>query len=64
MKSYKVVMVFVCIVDIDECAELTTCPNAKFECKNKPGSVDCFCRYIKTKDTDRCGMCTILHVRY
>ncbi|TNN66489.1 Fibrillin-1 [Liparis tanakae] len=41
--------------DIDECAELTTCPNAKFECKNKPGSVDCFCRYIKTKDTDRCG---------
>ncbi|XP_059215533.1 mucin-like protein [Centropristis striata] len=41
--------------DIDECAELTTCPNAKFECKNKPGSVDCFCRYQKTKDTDGCG---------
>ncbi|KAM8738329.1 mucin-like protein [Acanthopagrus schlegelii] len=41
--------------DINECEELATCPNAKFECKNKPGSVDCFCRYQKTKDTDRCG---------
>ncbi|TDH00847.1 hypothetical protein EPR50_G00174060 [Perca flavescens] len=41
--------------DIDECAALTTCPNAKFECKNKPGSVECICRYQKTKDTDGCG---------
>ncbi|XP_074501535.1 uncharacterized protein LOC141773590 [Sebastes fasciatus] len=41
--------------DIDECAELATCPNAKFECKNTPGSVDCYCRYQKTKDTDGCG---------
>ncbi|XP_039995969.1 fibrillin-2 isoform X3 [Xiphias gladius] len=41
--------------DIDECAELSTCPNAKFECKNKPGSVDCVCRYKDTKDTDGCG---------
>lgn len=41
--------------DIDECAILSTCPNAKFECKNKPGSVDCFCRYQNTKDTDGCG---------
>ncbi|XP_078016684.1 uncharacterized protein LOC117248622 [Epinephelus lanceolatus] len=41
--------------DIDECADLETCPNAKFECKNKPGSVDCSCRYQKTKDTDGCG---------
>ncbi|KAI3362951.1 hypothetical protein L3Q82_011622, partial [Scortum barcoo] len=41
--------------DIDECAELSTCPNAKFECKNKPGSVDCFCRYKTLKDTDGCG---------
>ncbi|XP_029306046.1 uncharacterized protein LOC115020232 [Cottoperca gobio] len=51
----NVLTVFVCIVDIDECAELTTCPNAKFECKNKPGSVNCFCRYQKSKDTDGCG---------
>ncbi|XP_068452725.1 mucin-like protein, partial [Clinocottus analis] len=41
--------------DIDECAELTTCINAKFECKNKPGSVDCFCRYKKTENMDGCG---------
>ncbi|KAG7512990.1 fibrillin-1-like isoform X1 [Solea senegalensis] len=41
--------------DIDECAEVSTCPNAKFECRNKPGSVDCFCRYKDTTDTDGCG---------
>ncbi|XP_042290199.1 fibrillin-1 [Thunnus maccoyii] len=41
--------------DIDECANISTCPNAKFECKNKPGSVDCSCRYQNTKDTDGCG---------
>ncbi|XP_034080829.1 mucin-like protein isoform X2 [Gymnodraco acuticeps] len=41
--------------DVDECAELATCPNAKFECKNTPGSVECFCRYKKTRDTDGCG---------
>ncbi|XP_075903434.1 uncharacterized protein LOC142902350 [Nelusetta ayraudi] len=41
--------------DIDECAVLSTCPNAKFECKNQPGSVDCSCRYHNTKDTDGCG---------
>ncbi|XP_061646281.1 mucin-like protein [Phyllopteryx taeniolatus] len=41
--------------DIDECADMSTCPNAKFECKNKPGSVDCFCRYQNAMDSDRCG---------
>ncbi|CAJ1066921.1 fibrillin-1 [Xyrichtys novacula] len=41
--------------DIDECAELSTCPNAKFECRNTPGSVECFCRYQNAKDTDGCG---------
>ncbi|XP_051936932.1 fibrillin-1 isoform X2 [Hippocampus zosterae] len=41
--------------DIDECAEMSTCPNAKFECKNKPGSVDCFCRYQNAQDSDGCG---------
>uniref|UniRef100_A0A3B4WAF5 Si:ch73-105b23.6 n=1 Tax=Seriola lalandi dorsalis TaxID=1841481 RepID=A0A3B4WAF5_SERLL len=40
---------------IDECEELSTCSNAKFECKNKPGSVDCLCRYKNTKDTDGCS---------
>uniref|UniRef100_A0A3Q3LYD4 Si:ch73-105b23.6 n=1 Tax=Labrus bergylta TaxID=56723 RepID=A0A3Q3LYD4_9LABR len=39
---------------IDECAELSTCPNAKFECKNTPGAVDCFCRYQNNKDADGC----------
>uniref|UniRef100_G3NDM3 Si:ch73-105b23.1 n=2 Tax=Gasterosteus aculeatus aculeatus TaxID=481459 RepID=G3NDM3_GASAC len=41
--------------DIDECAELTTCGNAKFECRNGPGSVACLCRYRRSKDTDGCG---------
>ncbi|XP_077470036.1 mucin-like protein [Stigmatopora argus] len=41
--------------DIDECAEMSTCPNAKFECKNIPGSVECFCRYQNDMDTDECG---------
>ncbi|XP_049591742.1 fibrillin-2 isoform X1 [Syngnathus scovelli] len=41
--------------DIDECAEMSTCPNAKFECRNKPGSVECFCRYQNDKDPDGCG---------
>ncbi|XP_035028119.1 mucin-like protein [Hippoglossus stenolepis] len=41
--------------DINECAEVSTCPNAKFECKNKPGSVECLCRYKDSKDTDGCG---------
>ncbi|XP_024916753.1 mucin-like protein [Cynoglossus semilaevis] len=38
--------------DIDECADLSTCQNAKFECKNTPGSVECICRY---KDSNGCG---------
>lgn len=61
LKYYNHIPLFmcVCVVDIDECADLSTCPNAKFECKNKPGSVDCFCRYQNTKDTDGCGMCTM-----
>lgn len=46
------------IADIDECAELTTCGNAKFQCRNGPGSVACLCRYRRSKDTDGCGMCT------
>ncbi|XP_034537476.1 mucin-like protein [Notolabrus celidotus] len=41
--------------DINECEELSTCPNAKFECKNTPGSVECFCRYQNAKESDRCG---------
>lgn len=53
----------VCVVDIDECEDLSACPNAKFECKNKPGSVDCFCRYQKTKDTDGCGTFTTVRVQ-
>nr|XP_057916324.1 fibrillin-3 isoform X3 [Doryrhamphus excisus] len=41
--------------DIDECADLSACPNAKYECKNKPGSVDCFCRYENPQESDGCG---------
>ncbi|XP_028325378.1 fibrillin-1 isoform X3 [Gouania willdenowi] len=41
--------------DVDECAALTACANAKYECKNKPGSFDCSCRYQDTKDTKGCG---------
>uniref|UniRef100_A0A3Q3J623 Uncharacterized protein n=1 Tax=Monopterus albus TaxID=43700 RepID=A0A3Q3J623_MONAL len=40
---------------IDECAWLSTCPNAKYECKNKPGSVDCLCRYQKTSSSEGCN---------
>ncbi|XP_055358339.1 mucin-like protein isoform X2 [Betta splendens] len=31
--------------DVDECETLQFCPNAKFECKNSPGSFTCLCRY-------------------
>ncbi|TMS04304.1 Calmodulin [Larimichthys crocea] len=41
--------------DIDECADLSACPSAKFECQNKPGSFDCFCRYQNSRNTDGCG---------
>lgn len=50
------------MLDIDECEDLSACPNAKFECKNKPGSVDCFCRYQDAKDTDGCGRFTVFDV--
>ncbi|XP_028279854.1 mucin-like protein [Parambassis ranga] len=41
--------------DTDECAGLMACQNAKYECKNKPGSFECLCRYHNTKDTEGCG---------
>ncbi|XP_061602077.1 neurogenic locus notch homolog protein 1-like [Cololabis saira] len=41
--------------DIDECAALMACENAKYECRNKPGSFECFCRYQNTKNTEGCG---------
>ncbi|XP_054885376.1 mucin-like protein [Poeciliopsis prolifica] len=36
--------------DVDECATLMPCKNAKYECVNKHGSYDCKCRY-----EDGCG---------
>ncbi|XP_043991780.1 mucin-like protein [Gambusia affinis] len=36
--------------DVDECANLMPCKNAKYECVNKHGSYDCKCRY-----EDGCG---------
>ncbi|KAG9344479.1 hypothetical protein JZ751_011149 [Albula glossodonta] len=41
--------------DIDECLDPSACPNAKFECVNTPGSVQCSCRYQNTKESDGCG---------
>ncbi|XP_069000233.1 neurogenic locus Notch protein [Embiotoca jacksoni] len=41
--------------DTDECAALTACENAKYECKNKPGSFECLCRYQNNKDIEGCG---------
>ncbi|XP_034040284.1 fibrillin-2 [Thalassophryne amazonica] len=43
------------VPDIDECQELSACPNAKFVCVNQPGSFTCNCRYQKTKEADNCG---------
>ncbi|KAK7901518.1 hypothetical protein WMY93_018287 [Mugilogobius chulae] len=40
--------------DINECADLSTCPNAKYECKNTPGSFECVCRYLDST-TQGCG---------
>ncbi|XP_076831604.1 mucin-4 [Brachyhypopomus gauderio] len=42
--------------DIDECQDPATCPNAKFECVNTPGSVRCSCRYQSTMESDGCGV--------
>ncbi|XP_017164593.1 mucin-4 isoform X2 [Poecilia reticulata] len=39
--------------DVDECAELKQCQNAKYECVNRRGSYDCKCRY-----EDGCGNST------
>uniref|UniRef100_A0A3Q1EUP3 Si:ch73-105b23.6 n=1 Tax=Acanthochromis polyacanthus TaxID=80966 RepID=A0A3Q1EUP3_9TELE len=39
---------------IDECAALMACENAKYECKNTPGSFECVCRYQNTKNTEQC----------
>ncbi|XP_059928984.1 uncharacterized protein si:ch73-105b23.6 isoform X2 [Gadus macrocephalus] len=41
--------------DIDECQDPSACPNAKFECMNRPGSVHCSCRYQKSMAADGCG---------
>ncbi|XP_047458169.1 fibrillin-1 [Mugil cephalus] len=41
--------------DVDECAALMSCENAKYECKNMPGSFQCLCRYQNDKDTEGCG---------
>ncbi|XP_055083462.1 mucin-like protein [Periophthalmus magnuspinnatus] len=41
--------------DINECVDLKTCPNAKYECKNTPGSVECVCRYKDSNHNDGCG---------
>ncbi|XP_023819492.2 uncharacterized protein LOC101155537 isoform X2 [Oryzias latipes] len=41
--------------DIDECAAFMTCQNAKYDCKNKPGSFECVCRYQNSKDREGCG---------
>uniref|UniRef100_A0AAY5K0T8 Si:ch73-105b23.6 n=1 Tax=Esox lucius TaxID=8010 RepID=A0AAY5K0T8_ESOLU len=41
--------------DINECLDPATCPNAKYECVNLPGSVQCTCRYQSTDDNDDCG---------
>ncbi|KAI5108251.1 fibrillin-2 isoform X1, partial [Silurus meridionalis] len=41
--------------DIDECQNPETCPNAKFECVNTPGSVECSCRYQSTLESNGCG---------
>ncbi|MCI4376615.1 hypothetical protein PGIGA_G00190420 [Pangasianodon gigas] len=41
--------------DIDECQNPETCPNAKFECVNTPGSVYCSCRYQSSPDSNGCG---------
>ncbi|KAJ8014227.1 hypothetical protein DPEC_G00038060 [Dallia pectoralis] len=41
--------------DTDECTIPSTCPNAKYECVNVPGSFQCFCRYPSTDDKNDCG---------
>ncbi|CAL8362156.1 unnamed protein product [Boreogadus saida] len=41
--------------DIDECQDPSACPNAKFECMNRPGSVHCSCRYQKSMVANGCG---------
>ncbi|XP_026858371.2 mucin-4 [Electrophorus electricus] len=42
--------------DIDECQDPATCPNAKFECVNTPGSVHCTCLYQTSMQSDGCGV--------
>ncbi|XP_029962393.1 fibrillin-1 [Salarias fasciatus] len=41
--------------DIDECATLKACENAKYQCRNRPGSFQCLCRYQDTTDAEGCG---------
>uniref|UniRef100_A0A3Q4HTD6 Si:ch73-105b23.6 n=1 Tax=Neolamprologus brichardi TaxID=32507 RepID=A0A3Q4HTD6_NEOBR len=38
----------------DECVEILTCQNAKYECKNKLGTYECICRYKNSKDDEGC----------
>ncbi|MEQ2232453.1 hypothetical protein ILYODFUR_011547 [Ilyodon furcidens] len=44
--------------DVDECAALNACENAKYECLNKHGSFECLCRYKNSKNNDGCGNST------
>uniref|UniRef100_A0A3B3QEK1 Si:ch73-105b23.6 n=1 Tax=Paramormyrops kingsleyae TaxID=1676925 RepID=A0A3B3QEK1_9TELE len=39
---------------INECMDPSACPNAKFECVNTLGSVQCSCRYRSTEESDGC----------
>ncbi|XP_051775202.1 mucin-like protein [Erpetoichthys calabaricus] len=41
--------------NINECLSPSACPNAKFECINTVGSVQCSCRYQNAQDTETCG---------
>lgn len=52
---------FICFTDIDECADLMACENAKYECMNRPGSFECLCRYKNSKNADGCGMHSFSH---
>lgn len=48
----------VCVADINECTALMACENAKYECKNNPGSYECICKYKDSKGNEGCGTFT------